>query len=94
MTGLQAQELLKRVGITANRNVVPNDKRPPTITSGLRLGTPAMTTRGFGPDEMREVGRIILEVLTTEPSDADLDRLLTKSRHLTEAFPLYSSLGH
>jgi glycine hydroxymethyltransferase len=93
MTGLQAQELLKQVGITANRNVVPDDKRPPTVTSGLRLGTPAMTTRGFGPDEMREVGRIILEVLTTEPSEADLDRLLTKSRGLTASFPLYSSLG-
>ena len=94
MTGMQAQELLKRVGITANKNVVPNDKRPPTVTSGLRLGTPAMTTRGFGPDEMREVGRIILEVLTTEPSDADLDRLLKRSRGLTAAFPLYCSLGY
>jgi glycine hydroxymethyltransferase len=93
MTGAQAQELLKRVGITANRNVVPNDKRPPAITSGLRLGTPAMTTRGFGPAEMREVGRIILQVLTTEPNDADLERLLKQSRALTAAFPLYRSLG-
>jgi glycine hydroxymethyltransferase len=93
MTGARAQELLKRVGITANRNVVPNDKRPPTITSGLRLGTPAMTTRGFGPEEMREVGRIVLEVLATEPSQAGFDRLLARSRALTAAFPLYPSLG-
>ena len=57
MTGKRAQELLDRVGITANKNSVPYDERPPAITSGVRLGTPAMTTRGFGPEEMREVGR-------------------------------------
>ena len=60
MTGKRAQELLDRVGITANKNAVPYDERPPTVTSGLRLGTPAMTTRGFGPEEMREVGGIIV----------------------------------
>jgi len=52
-----------------------------------------MTTRGFGPEEMREVGRIIIETLTTEPDDAALDRLLQRSLALTEAFPLYSALG-
>ncbi len=93
MTGIHAQELLRRVGITANKNVVPFDERPPTVTSGIRLGTPAMTTRGFGTEEMREVGRIIVEALTTEPTDADLDGLLQRSRALTAAFPLYPSLG-
>jgi glycine hydroxymethyltransferase len=93
MTGLRAQELLRQVGITANKNTIPNDKRSPTITSGLRLGTPAMTTRGFGPNEMREVGRIILGVLATEPTEADVGRLLKRSRALTAAFPLYPSLG-
>jgi glycine hydroxymethyltransferase len=81
------------VGITANKNAIPYDERPPTVTSGLRLGTPAMTTRGFGPDEMREVGRIIIETLTLEPSEIALDRLLCRSRELTTAFPLYRSLG-
>ncbi len=93
MTGRRAQELLDRVGITANKNVVPYDERPPTITSGLRLGTPAMTTRGFGPEEMREVARIIVEALTVEPSEANLNRLLARSRALTAAFPLYRGLG-
>ena len=93
MTGAQAQELLRCVGITANKNAVPYDERPTTVTSGLRLGTAAMTTRGFGPEEMREVGRIIIETLTTEPDDAALDRLLQRSLALTEAFPLYSALG-
>jgi glycine hydroxymethyltransferase len=93
MTGKRAQELLDRVGITTNKNSVPYDERPPTITSGVRFGTPAMTTRGFGPDEMREVARIIVSTLTTEPTEANLDRLLQRSRALTDAFPLYSTLG-
>jgi glycine hydroxymethyltransferase len=93
MTGERAQALLERVGITANKNSVPFDERPPTVASGLRLGTPAMTTRGFGPGEMREVGRIIVETLAAAASEADLDRLLERSRALTAAFPLYPSLG-
>jgi glycine hydroxymethyltransferase len=93
MTGVRAQELLRRVGITANKNAVPYDERPTTITSGLRLGTPAMTTRGFGPNEMREVGSIIVEALTGEPTDAALERLLQRSLALTAAFPLYAALG-
>ncbi|MCL5735153.1 MAG: serine hydroxymethyltransferase [Actinobacteria bacterium] len=93
MTGRLAQELLDRVGITANKNVIPYDQRPPTITSGLRLGTPAMTTRGFGPEEMREVGRIIVETLTVKHDEAGLNRLLRRSRELTAAFPLYCDLN-
>jgi glycine hydroxymethyltransferase len=93
MTGKRAQELLDRVGITANKNSVPYDERPPTVASGLRLGTPAMTTRGFGPDEMREVTQIILGTLTSDPTEANLDRFLQRSRELTAAFPLYHSLG-
>ena len=93
MTGKHAQELLDRVKITANKNSIPGDQRPPTITSGLRLGTPAMTTRGFGPDEMREVGRIITELLSREPSEDKIAELLLRSRALTAEFPLYRSLG-
>ena len=93
MTGKRAQELLDRVGITANKNAVPYDERPPAVTSGVRLGTPAMTTRGFGPDEMREVGTIIADALTGDQTEAALDRLLARSRALTGAFPLYRTLG-
>ncbi len=93
MTGARAQELLGCVGITANKNAVPHDQRKPTITSGLRLGTPAMTTRGFGPDEMREVGQIILQTLAPETTDADLARLLERSRSLAASFPLYADLN-
>jgi glycine hydroxymethyltransferase len=93
MTGKDAEDLLARVGITANKNSVPGDRRPPTVTSGLRVGTPAMTTRGFHEPEMREVGRIIAEALTTEPSEERLAKLRNRSRALTEAHPLYRSLG-
>jgi glycine hydroxymethyltransferase len=93
MTGKRAQELLDRVGITANKNSVPYDERPPAITSGVRLGTPAMTTRGFGPEEMRQVAAIIIETLTVEQTEEGLDRLLARGRALTAAFPLYRTLG-
>lgn len=92
ITGLEAQELLDEAGITTNKNAVPGDKRPPTVTSGLRLGTPAMTTRGFGPEEMRIVARIIAEVVTTKPSAARLAELRAQSLELTAAFPLYPTL--
>ena len=93
MTGALAQERLRRVGITANKNAVPYDERPTTVTSGLRLGTPAMTTRGFGLEEMREVGRIILGALAGGPTEVEFDRLLERSRALTAAFPLYPTLA-
>jgi glycine hydroxymethyltransferase len=92
MTGRRAQELLDRVGITANKNSVPYDERPPAVTSGVRLGTPAMTTRGFGPDEMREVGAIIAETLMGDQTEETLGRMLARSRALTDAFPLYRTL--
>jgi glycine hydroxymethyltransferase len=93
MTGVHAQDLLAQVGITANKNAVPHDQRRPTVTSGLRLGTAAMTTRGFGRDEMREVGRIILQTLAPQTSTAELAKLLERSRALSAAFPLYPSLA-
>ena len=92
MTGMAAEDRLARVGITANKNSVPGDKRPPTVTSGLRVGTPAVTTRGFGEEEVREVGRIIAEVLTHEPTEQRFAALLSRSRALTAAHPLYQSL--
>lgn len=93
ITGLEAQELLDQAGITTNKNAVPGDKRPPTVTSGLRLGTPAMTTRGFGPEEMRFVARVIAEVVIKKPSVARLAELRAQCLELTSAFPLYPTLA-
>jgi glycine hydroxymethyltransferase len=67
VTGKQAEEALGRVGIVVNRNTVPFDSKPPRITSGMRLGTPAVTTRGFGKEEMKKIAAMILKIL------ADID---------------------
>ena len=92
MTGARAADLLHEVGITANKNTVPGDDRPPTVTSGLRLGTPAMTTRGFGVEETREVGRIIAETLTTATTEARRESLRRRCLELSQAHPLYGCL--
>jgi glycine hydroxymethyltransferase len=90
-SGKDAEERLDRVGITVNRNTVPFDERPPAIASGVRIGTPAATMRGFTEDDMRAVGAIVLEAL--DPS-ADLDRLRSRTAELLAARPLYAGLAH
>jgi glycine hydroxymethyltransferase len=92
MTGKLAEHLLDVVGITANKNSVPGDTRPSTVTSGIRLGTPAVTTRGFGPEESREVGRVIAEILTHDATDERIARLRARTHALIEAYPLYADL--
>ncbi|TFH74039.1 serine hydroxymethyltransferase [Cellulomonas sp. HD19AZ1] len=91
LDGKQAEDLLHEVGITVNRNAVPNDPRPPMTTSGLRVGTPALATRGFGDAEFTEVADIIAEALVGG-SAADVEALRARVRTLTEAFPLYPGL--
>jgi glycine hydroxymethyltransferase len=71
---------------------VPFDERPPTVTSGVRIGTAALTTRGMGPAELREVGAIIAEALAPDATDADLDALRQRSIALGARFPLYPQL--
>jgi glycine hydroxymethyltransferase len=85
-TGREAEERLHEVEITANRNTVPFDERPPTVASGLRLGTPAVTMRGFEEADLREVGAIITEALSEE---GDLAPLRERSQALCERHPLY-----
>ena len=83
-TGKELEELLESVGVTCNKNMVPNDPEPPTVTSGVRLGTAAMTTRGMGEREMREIAEIIVKA-----SRGELEGLRDRVTALTEAFPLY-----
>jgi glycine hydroxymethyltransferase len=89
-TGKDAEERLAEVGITANRNTIPFDERPPTVASGLRLGTPAVTMRGFDEEDIREVGEIIAAALA---ADADLDALASRSAELCRRRPLYPGRG-
>ena len=89
INGQETEDLLHEVGITVNRNSVPNDPRPPMVTSGVRIGTPALATRGFGAEQFTEVAEIIAGVLVPNP---DIAALRARTRKLTEAFPLYSGL--
>jgi glycine hydroxymethyltransferase len=89
-TGKDAEERLAEVGITANRNTIPFDERPPTVASGFRVGTPAPTMRGFDEEDFREVGRIMCEALA---AGADLEALAARSAALCERRPLYPGKG-
>jgi glycine hydroxymethyltransferase len=89
LDGQQAEDVLHEAGITVNRNAVPFDPRPPMVTSGLRIGTPALSTRGFGDVEFTEVADIIAEAL--KPG-ADVSALKARVKVLTDNFPLYPGL--
>jgi glycine hydroxymethyltransferase len=89
LDGQQAEDVLHEAGITVNRNSVPFDPRPPMVTSGLRIGTPALATRGFDDAEFTEVADIIAEAL--KPG-ADVSSLKARVKVLTEKFPLYPGL--
>ena len=87
--GKMAENLLHEVGITVNRNSVPNDPRPPLVTSGVRIGTPALATRGFGAQQFTEVADVIASVLKPNP---DIEALAARIAKLAAEFPLYAGL--
>ena len=89
-TGKDAEERLHEVRLTTNRNTVPFDERPPTVASGVRIGTPAATMRGFDEDDFREVGRVIALALS---EDADVATLAARSAELCVRRPLYPGFG-
>jgi len=91
LNGQQAEDRLAAIDITVNRNAVPFDPRPPMVTSGLRIGTPALATRGFDEDAFREVADIIAEALIAD-ADADLSGLRHRVEELAKAHPLYPGL--
>jgi glycine hydroxymethyltransferase len=88
LTGKAAEKTLGDAGITVNKNTVPDDPQSPFVTSGIRLGTPALTTRGMGPEEMVRVAQLIDEALT-HPDEKTLVRVRSEVGSLTAAFPLY-----
>ena len=87
-TGQQAEEALGRVGITVNKNAIPNDPQPPRVTSGLRLGTPAITARGFGVEETQRVAGLIARTLQSGDDEAALGVIADEVAQLTAAFPV------
>jgi glycine hydroxymethyltransferase len=92
LTGLQCQDLLESVGITANRNVVPFEAGKFNVASGLRVGSPAVTTRGFMEPEMRQTGELMLRALAASGNDAALAEIHREVLDLLERFPLYEFL--
>jgi glycine hydroxymethyltransferase len=89
LTGLEAEKLLDQVGITANKNAVPYDPCSPKVTSGLRVGTPAVTSRGMGPEQLRLIGLLINEALANRSSPVHLARVKRRVKELCRDFPIY-----
>ena len=92
ITGKDAEKLLDRAGITVNKNTIPDDPQSPFVTSGIRLGTPALTTRGMKVLEMEKIAGLIDEVLTKK-DDATVERVHREVGKLTDGFPLYATTG-
>ncbi len=88
LTGKQAEEILDSVNITVNKNTVPRETRSPFVTSGLRLGSPAVTTRGLKEEDMVQVGQFIAQALNTKHSQTELNQLADKVRQFITKFPL------
>jgi len=88
VTGKEAEHLLDEIGITVNKNAIPFDTLPPNTASGIRVGTPATTSRGFGPDEMRAVGRIIVEAIRRRDDPTVQARLAGEVAEIVERFPV------
>ena len=91
-TGKDISNLLEKVNITANKNTVPNDPKSPFVTSGVRLGTPAITTRGFTTEDMKIVGKIIAETVKYSENEEKLSELKTISAKLCNKYPLYPDI--
>jgi glycine hydroxymethyltransferase len=89
LTGKEAENLLGAAHMTCNKNGIPNDPQKPMVTSGIRLGTPAMTTRGFKEDQVRQTAHLIADVLDKPNDDATFAAVKTKVAALTQAFPVY-----
>jgi len=92
-TGKDISNMLEKVNITANKNTVPNDPRSPFVTSGVRLGTPAVTTRGFREEDMKIVGEIIAEAIKNSENEQKLRELREKSLQLCGKYPLYPDIA-
>ena len=91
ITGKEAERILGLAHMTCNKNAIPNDPQTPFVTSGIRVGTPAMTTRGFKEAEVEKVANLIADVLDAPTDEAVLERVRVEAKVLTDAFPVYSN---
>jgi len=93
ISGKKAEEILDKAGITVNKNMVPYDNRSPMITSGIRLGTPALTTRGMGVDEMRVISSLIDKALQSDVDEMILNKVKEEVKELCDNNPLYTEIS-
>jgi glycine hydroxymethyltransferase len=94
ITGKEAEDILESAHMTVNKNAIPNDPQKPTVTSGMRLGTPAMTTRGFEEFEAEQVANLIADVLDAPYDEANIERVRDQARALCRRFPVYPDAVH
>ena len=92
LSGKKAENSLEAAGITVNKNMVPYDERSPMITSGIRIGTPAMTTRGLGTDEMVQIVDLIDRVIQAPDDESVTEIVRNEVKEMCDQFPLYSEL--
>ncbi len=90
LTGAEAEARLEKAGITVNKNSIPFDEKPPRVTSGIRIGTPAVTTRGLGVEDMEEVANYIADILSTDAPDSVIRSVRTKVLEICKRYPLYA----
>ncbi|MDE3069500.1 MAG: hypothetical protein KGJ43_02100, partial [Acidobacteriota bacterium] len=93
LTGRQAEDRLHAIGVTVNRNAIPFDPRPPIEASGLRIGTPALATRGLGESDFAEVARVIAAALGSEDFESDRSPLSERVQTIVERHPLYEGMA-
>ena len=93
LTGKEAETVLHSAHMTCNKNGIPNDPQKPMVTSGIRLGTPALTTRGFAESETRQTAHLIADVLDRPHDEANIAAVKAKVASLTRDFPVYGSTG-
>jgi glycine hydroxymethyltransferase len=89
VSGKVAENVLDSVGITGNKNTIPFDPQPPSVCSGIRLGTPALTTRGMGEDEMKIISTLIVKAIAARDSENELNAIRNEVESLSKKFPLY-----
>jgi len=93
VTGKVAEIALGKAGITVNKNMIPFDQKSPFVTSGIRIGTPAMTTRGMKESEMEAIAGLINRAVQNTANDSELEKIKNEVKVLCQNFPLYSELG-
>jgi glycine hydroxymethyltransferase len=93
VTGKEAEALLDEIGITVNKNQIPFDGQPANTSSGIRVGTPAVTSRGMGPDEMREIGRLIIDAIESRDNASEQGRLATRVAEICARFAVPGLTG-